>query len=106
MPEMLFGNMPRDAGHLLLSEEEKSQLENDFPEAKPFLKKFQGSEDFTNGKYRGCIWVDEAMYEKATRISPLEKRFAAWLKLEELRAQHQQGDLRKSLIDLFKYRSC
>jgi hypothetical protein len=77
LPEMLFGNMPRDAGHLLLTDEERRQLERDYPRAKKYLMLFQGSEDFTSGKYRSCLWIDEKEYEDALLISPVRQRIAA-----------------------------
>lgn len=75
--EMLFGNMPRDAGHLLLSPDEMASLAETEPRARPFLKRFQGSEDFIEGKYRGCIWIEERDEEEAWGIAPLAYRMAA-----------------------------
>ncbi|WP_242146113.1 class I SAM-dependent DNA methyltransferase [Sphingomonas sp. BAUL-RG-20F-R05-02] len=75
--EMMFGNMPRDNGHLLLSPEEMAALATSHPSARPFLKRFQGSEDFIEGKYRGCIWIREKDQEEASRIAPLARRMEA-----------------------------
>lgn len=75
--EMLFGNMPRDNGHLLLSQEEMTSLAAIEPRAQRFLKRFQGSEDFIEGKYRGCIWIGEGDWEEAASIAPLAHRMAA-----------------------------
>ncbi len=77
LAEMLFGNMPRDAGHLLLTDEERRQLENEYPTSRKFLRLFQGSDDFTSGKYRGCLWIDEKDYEEAISIPPIRQRLAA-----------------------------
>lgn len=77
LPEMLFGNMPRDAGHLLLTQQEKRRLEIEYPAARRYLKLFQGSEDFTSGEYRGCLWIKEGDYKDALRIYPIGKRLEA-----------------------------
>ncbi len=75
--EMMFGNMPRDNGHLLLSPEDMASLWVSEPRARPFLKRFQGSEDFIEGKYRGCIWISEDEWARASNIAPLASRMTA-----------------------------
>ncbi len=77
LPEMLFGNMPRDAGNLLFTDEERRLLEDEWPASRRFLRLFQGSDDFTSGKYRACLWIDESGYEEALKIPPIAKRLAA-----------------------------
>jgi hypothetical protein len=75
--EMVFGNMPRDAGHLLMSMEEMRGLTASEPRAAPFLKLFQGSEDFIEGKYRGCLWIEEKDWKAAQEIPELARRLDA-----------------------------
>jgi hypothetical protein len=75
--EMVFGNMPRDAGHLLMSPEELRALIAAEPAAKPFVRLFQGSEDFIEGKYRGCIWITANDWKTALSISALATRMEA-----------------------------
>lgn len=75
--EMVFGNMPRDSGHLLLTPEEMRALDVTDPDAKPFRRLFQGSEDFIQGKYRGCIWVSERDRDAAYRVPGLVRRMNA-----------------------------
>ncbi|MGU3539677.1 class I SAM-dependent DNA methyltransferase [Methylobacterium sp. A54F] len=77
LPEMLFGNMPRDAGHLLLTDEERRDLLRSEPEAGTFIKLFQGSEDFTNGQFRGCIWIEDSDAQNAVRLKSLQQRIAS-----------------------------
>lgn len=55
--EMAFGSMPNDGGNLLLSNDEKIQLLNDCPGAKPYVKKLIGSEEYINGIDRWCLWL-------------------------------------------------
>lgn len=74
---MLFGNMPRDAGYLLLDPSEAVELLAETPLAAPFIKRFQGSEDFIEGKFRNCIWISEAEYELAKALPALKVRLDA-----------------------------
>ena len=73
---MLFGNMPRDGGHLLLSVEEREAALESEPKSAPHLKDFVGSEDAIYGKRRVCIWVSASEYNAASRIAFLRQRFS------------------------------
>lgn len=57
--KMLFGNMPRDGGHLFLDSDEASALRCD-PVANKFVKKFVGSEELIHGRQRYCLWIEDA----------------------------------------------
>ena len=59
LPKMNFGNMPNDGGGLILSQQEKEQLLNNYPEAKIFVKKFLGSQEFIRDYNRYCLWIDD-----------------------------------------------
>lgn len=55
---MLFGNMPRDGGHFILSADERSQLLATYPELARFIRPYLGSEQMIQGKPRWCIWLE------------------------------------------------
>ena len=55
---MLFGNMPRDGGHLFLTTQEASELRRN-PSTRPYVRRFLGSEELINGKLRHCIWIED-----------------------------------------------
>ncbi|ESQ91307.1 hypothetical protein ABAC460_07000 [Asticcacaulis sp. AC460] len=59
LPEMTFGEMPRDGGHLILNAEERASLVMNYPEVSKIVKKFWGSEEVVNGLERYCLWIDE-----------------------------------------------
>lgn len=61
---MLFGNMPRDGGHLFLTTAEAEQLRAD-PNSERFVRKFLGSAELINGKIRHCIWINDDEVELA-----------------------------------------
>ncbi len=55
---MLFGNMPRDGGHFILSADERMQLLGSYPELARFIRPYLGSEQMIQGKPRWCIWIE------------------------------------------------
>ena len=57
VPPIVFGSMPNDGGHLLLSNEEKRELLAAEPEAKPWIRPFLGAEEFINDVPRWCLWL-------------------------------------------------
>jgi len=68
--QMMFGNMPRDGGYLLVSQQDRERCVEQDPVAKKFMKKFAGSEDFIHGRPRYCLWISESDYKDAL-TSPL-----------------------------------
>ncbi len=56
-PKIVFGSMPNDGGHLLLSPEEKRKLLASEPKAARFVRPLVGSEEFLNGLERWCLWL-------------------------------------------------
>jgi hypothetical protein len=70
---MLFGNMPRDGGHLFLSSDEAAELRND-PAGKAFVKRFVGSEELIHGKERYCLWIGDEDFENAKNNSLIAKK--------------------------------
>lgn len=56
---MLFGNMPRDGGHLFLTLEEAADLRAN-PLTAKFVKRFVGADELISGKLRYCLWIEEA----------------------------------------------
>jgi hypothetical protein len=58
VPEMSFGNMPNDGGHLFVSKEEVDSLEVVVRET--LIRRFVGAYEFINGKERYCLWMDDA----------------------------------------------
>lgn len=55
---MLFGNMPRDGGHLFLTTQEAMDLLKD-PATAPYVRRFLGSDELIKGKLRYCIWIED-----------------------------------------------
>ncbi len=60
VPQMNFGNQPRDGGHFVLSEEEKESLIGQEPSIARWIRPYVGAEEFIKQKTRYCLWLREA----------------------------------------------
>ncbi|MCK0129234.1 DNA methyltransferase [Erythrobacter sp. F6033] len=72
---MLFGNMPRDGGHLFLTSEEAKRLADD-ASSRRFVRRFVGSEELINGKLRYCLWIEDDDVEAAHEIPFIKDRLS------------------------------
>ncbi|MBI3026172.1 MAG: class I SAM-dependent DNA methyltransferase [Candidatus Tectomicrobia bacterium] len=77
IPEITFGNMPNDGGHLLLTDSEKTELLKKEPDAKRFIRPFLGSQEFINGSQRWCIWLKDAPPAEVRALSEVMERVEA-----------------------------
>ncbi|MBR6241232.1 MAG: class I SAM-dependent DNA methyltransferase [Lentisphaeria bacterium] len=66
VPTMTTGNRPADGGHLIIEEKDYNDFITKEPDAKQYIKKLIGSEEFINNKKRYCLWL--------VNISPAELR--------------------------------
>ncbi len=57
VPPMNFGNMPRDGGGFILTEDEKNELIEKEPLAQKWIHPFPGAVEFINNKKRYCLWL-------------------------------------------------
>lgn len=85
LPKMLKGNMPYGKG-LLLDPREKKELVINYPEAKQFLKRVVGSQEFIHGEERWCLWISDEQLEKAQSIPPIRDR------IESVKRARLSGD--------------
>lgn len=58
-PEMVFGSMPRDGGHLILEKDEADKISTSYPEAAKFIKFYIGSQELIQGVERYCLWIND-----------------------------------------------
>ena len=71
---MLFGNMPRDGGHLFLDVDLAEKVMTEDIVARPFIKRFIGSDELINGRLRCCIWIDDKDVEAAKKSDFISQR--------------------------------
>jgi len=74
---MLFGNMPRDGGHLIASLEEKTAESSGDKLFQNYLRRFVGSEDFIQGKLRYCLWIEQDQWSDSVRSPTIARRLQA-----------------------------
>jgi hypothetical protein len=77
LPEMSFGNMPYDAGNLLMNRVERDALLESSPEAKKFVRRFMGSQEVVKGIERYCLWIDDDHLDDAMAIPGIVERIEA-----------------------------
>lgn len=88
---MLFGNMPRDGGHFVLSREDRSKLISEEPTLEAFIRPYLGSEQMIQGKLRWCIWIEDQDVAKASQYPALS---SAMRKVAAFRASSVAGSTR------------
>ncbi|NCR42720.1 MAG: class I SAM-dependent DNA methyltransferase [Microcystis aeruginosa W13-11] len=64
VPEINFGSMPNDGGHLILSQSEKEELVKNEPDSETWIKPLLSAKEFLNNEDRYCLWL--------TNIQPQE----------------------------------
>ncbi|TCK82903.1 class I SAM-dependent DNA methyltransferase [Albibacterium bauzanense] len=73
-PLMVLGNMPYDRGILHFSEEEYRGISVTSPESIRYLKKIVGSQEYINGFYRYCIWIENEQLNDAMKNDLIRDR--------------------------------
>ncbi len=71
---MSFGNMPIDAGNLLLNADEIPSLNLSKSQKKIFLRQIYGSAEFTRGVPRYCLWIEDDNLLAAMEIQSIHER--------------------------------
>jgi len=93
VPEIVFGSMPNDGGHLLMSRFGRDILLGEQPEAAKFLRRFVGADEFLNGIERWCLWLHE--------VNPGEfRRMRAVMDCVHAVASHRKRSKRQTTRDL------
>lgn len=73
-PKMVYGNMARDDGGLILSKSEYNTQIESYPQLKRVFKKFIGSHEFIAGDYRYVMWFNENNIEEYNDIPFVKER--------------------------------
>lgn len=85
LPKMIKGNMPYGKD-LLLSPREKDEMVALYPEARKFLRRVVGSQEFIHDEERWCLWIDDDDVDEAKSIPLIAYR------LESVRTARLGGD--------------
>lgn len=73
-PDMRFGNMPNDNGNLILTDDEKNDLINKYPNVAKFIKKYVGAKGFINGTHRYCLYITDSTINEIKNIAEIQTR--------------------------------
>ena len=107
VPQMNFGNQPRDGGHFVLSEEEKESLIQQEPTIAKWIRPYIGAEEFIKQKSRYCLWLRDVqptdikqskiLYERVQavrefRLASAAKTTQGYAKVPHLFAQITQPE--------------
>jgi hypothetical protein len=71
---MLFGNMPRDGGNLFMDSDLAAKVMIEDAAARPFIKRFVGSDELINGRQRYCLWIEDDEAESAKKSDYIARR--------------------------------
>lgn len=75
LPKMVFGSMPRDGGHLIISDlNERNKIVEGNPDLEPFIKRYIGSEEYIKDKPRYVFWLNKEEYQTVQNNSLLGLR--------------------------------
>ena len=74
VPEMVFGNMPNDGGHLLLSQEEANTIRKNDPIAAKYIRPFLMGNEFINNIPRYCLWLKDSTSNDRLNSPEIKKR--------------------------------
>jgi hypothetical protein len=91
LPAMVFGNMPRDGGHLSFAQDEKLGIVNSEPDAEVYIHRYLGSDEMINGNIRYCLWIEDDQAEAASSIDKIGERLES---VAEMRASSSADSTR------------
>ena len=94
-PEMIFGSMPNDGGHLIIEPDEYESLTKAQSPALKFVKRFMMGYEFINDVPRYCLWLDGATPAELLKIPFIQNR------VEKCRQQRESStrDATRKLAD-------
>lgn len=76
------GSQPTDGGNLIIkTSEELNQILQQEPNLNPYIKRYMGSEEMINNKYRWVFWLKDAPKEIIQNSSILQQRLDAVAKM-------------------------
>lgn len=100
VPEITFGSMPNDGGHLLLSDDERAGLLAIEPNATPWIRRFLGADEFIYDTKRWCIWLVDCPPNQLSSL-PVVRRRIAEVKAHRLRSRRPATKALASVPHLF-----
>lgn len=101
LPKLVFGNMPRDGGYLILDQDEYSFFVVNYPSSSKILSQFLGSKDFIHSTKRYCIWIDsQEKLQIAMQIPEIKARIE---KVKEFRLSSKAKSTQKAANEPYAF---
>ena len=57
IPQIYYGSMPIDDGHLILNHEDVEKIKAENPENEKYIRKYVGGDELLKAKDRWCLWL-------------------------------------------------
>jgi hypothetical protein len=92
VPEIIYGSKPVDGGHLMIADDELKPFLATNPEAKKYVRRLIGSEEFINNIPRWCLWLKAASPHDLRSIPSIKNRVEA---VREFRLASKKGPTRQ-----------
>ena len=92
VPEMIVGSCPTDGGGFILTPEEYEDFIKKEPNAKKYIKKYIGSEEFINNKVRYCLWLKNCPPNELTKMPLVMQRIKS---VQDFRLASKKEQTRK-----------
>ena len=74
VPEIVFGSMANDGGHLFLNTAERTAFLEECPAAAKWIRPFLGADEFINSIPRWCLWLKECPASELRTMSAVLER--------------------------------
>ena len=76
VPQMISGGKPVEGGFLILSQEDKEDIESREPNIAKYIRPFISGDDFINNKRRYCLWLVDANPTDLNNSQEIKRRVA------------------------------
>ncbi|HTQ59563.1 MAG TPA: DNA methyltransferase [Candidatus Solibacter sp.] len=96
VPQAQFGSMPNDDGNLLLTDDERTKLVEQEPEAGPLIRPLLSAREYLHGEKRWCLWLKDAKPQTIKKLRLVQQR------VEAVQA-YRDASKRKATKKLAKY---
>lgn len=73
-PQIYYGSMPIDDGHLILNKNEVDDLISENEENKKYIRKYIGGTELINSKDRWCLWLENVSPKEIKNSNFIMKR--------------------------------
>lgn len=77
VPEMMKGSQPTDGGNFIFLDHEKEVFFIKEPEAKKFIRKYVGADEFINSTQRWCLWLKDIQPSELRSLPSVLERVEA-----------------------------